>query len=187
MIIELEQFLITNSSFSLLNWLNVLLFGYKWEQNSRHMQTGGGWRIQQRTNDCHLSIMQGRQADSQELWCVIWLDSAVTVSCNLQLPAFSKPTSISGRDVNGTDQRGVRSRGIGTLALIMSNPLLVHFPSLLSSGPCFPSTRQSFRDMKRAIQMSRREVLMLHGLTFFFCFLYSLSQCCCFSWSQRNT
>lgn len=124
--------------------------------------------------------MQGRRADAQELWCVIWLDSAVTVSCNLQLPASSKPASIPGRDVNGTDQRGVGSRGIGTLAPIMSNPLHVHFPSLLSSGSCLPSASQSFRDMKRAIQMSKRDVLMLHEFTFslfFVCFLYSLSRC----------
>lgn len=58
-------------------------------------------------DDCHLSIMHGRHADSQTLWCVMWLDSAVTASCNLQLPAYSKPTlQGSRRDVNGTDQWG---------------------------------------------------------------------------------
>lgn len=62
------------------------------------------WKMQLREDDCHVSIMPGRQAVFQTLWCVMWLDSAVTASRNLQLSAFCKPTSISGRDVNGGDQ-----------------------------------------------------------------------------------
>lgn len=51
--------------------------------------------------------MWGRRAASQTAWCVMWLDSAVTASCDLQLPAYSSPTFRgSGRDVSATDQWG---------------------------------------------------------------------------------
>lgn len=51
--------------------------------------------------------MWRRRVASQTAWCVMWLDSAVTASCDLQLPAYSNPTfQDSGRDANATDQWG---------------------------------------------------------------------------------
>lgn len=106
--------------------------------------------------------MHGRHADSQTLWCVMWLDSAVTASCNLQLPAYSKPTlQGSRRDVNGTDQWGHWHSSCQIHSMSVS-------PSLLSSGTCFSSSSQSLWNMNRAARMSENQVVILHKFTFIF-------------------
>lgn len=51
--------------------------------------------------------MWRRRVASQTAWCVMWLDSSVTASCDLQLPAYSNPTfQGSWRDASATDQWG---------------------------------------------------------------------------------
>lgn len=61
---------------------------------------------------------------------------------------------------------------MGALALIMSNPLHVHFPSLLSSGLRLPSTSQSLWAMNWAAHTSEKEVVVLHKFTLIFFLLY---------------
>lgn len=55
---------------------------------------------------------------------------------------------------------------MGALALIMSNPLHVHFPSLLSSGLHFASASQSLRAASRAPHTRSGDVASIHPLFF---------------------
>lgn len=66
---------------------------------------------------------------------------------------------------------------MGALALIMSNPLHVHFPSLLSSGPRFPSASQSLWAVIRAVHTRSGDVALIHPHFLFYFIIFSCLTC----------
>lgn len=99
--------------------------------------------------------MWGRQAASQMAWCVMRLDSAVTVSCDLQLPADSNPTFQGAwRDASATDQWGHWHSSCQIHSLSISH-LFCH------QACAFPSASQSLWAMNLDIHASEEELVFI--------------------------
>lgn len=112
--------------------------------------------------------MWRRRVASQTAWCVMWLDSSVTASCDLQLPAYSNPTfQGSGRDASATDQWGHWHSSCQIHSMSISR-LFCH-----QACTSLPLVNHS----ELWAELFTQEVVMLHKFTliFFFMLLFFLS------------
>lgn len=109
--------------------------------------------------------MWRRRVASQTAWCVMWLDSSVTASCDLQLPAYSNPTfQGSGRDASATDQWGHWHSSCQIHSMSISR-LFCH-----QACTSLPLVNHS----ELWAELFTQEVVMLHKFTliFFLCYCF---------------
>lgn len=106
--------------------------------------------------------MWRRRVASHTAWCVMGLDSAVTASCDLQLPAYSNPTFRGcGRDAYAADQWGHWHSSCQIHSMSISHPFChqarAFLPLVNHSEPWSEPFTQ--------------EVVMLHKFTLIFYFI----------------